>query len=49
MKIQRRQFLQLAQAPLSRQCRASLGQAYRTRPVRVIIGFGPGGVVDIVA
>jgi len=29
--------------------RVACGQAYPTRPVRVIIGFGPGGTADIVA
>ncbi len=51
MKLPRRQFLHLAAGAvalpaLSRIARA---QTYPTQPVRIIVGFGPGGVSDILA
>jgi tripartite-type tricarboxylate transporter receptor subunit TctC len=51
MKIPRRQFLHLAAgaAALSTASRIAWARSYPTRPVRVIVGFPPGGAPDIVA
>src|SRR6266511_4019799 len=51
MKLPRRNFLHLAAgaAALPAVSRVARAQAYPTRPVRIIIGFAPGGVVEIVA
>ena len=51
MKLPRRQFLHLAAvaAALPSVSRLAWAQAYPTRPVRIIIGFAAGGVVEIVA
>jgi len=47
----RRKFLHLAAgaAALPTISRVARAQAYPTRPVRIIVGVSPGGVVDIVA
>src|SRR5262249_37483530 len=51
MKLPRRQFLHLAAgaAALSAVTRIASAQAYPTRPVRIIVGFPPGGPSDIMA
>jgi tripartite-type tricarboxylate transporter receptor subunit TctC len=51
MKLPRRSFLQLAAsaAALPAASRFAWAQAYPTRPVRIIEGFGAGSALDIVA
>ena len=51
MKLPRRNFLRLAAgaAALSGGSRIAQAQTYPTRPVRLILGYAPGGAPDIVA
>jgi tripartite-type tricarboxylate transporter receptor subunit TctC len=50
MKLPRRRFLHLAAgaAALSAVSRIAWAQAYPTRPVRLIVGWPPGGAADVV-
>ena len=51
MKFPRRQFLQLAAgaALLPAVSRSAEAQSYPTRPIRLIIGYTPGGSADMTA
>lgn len=51
MKLQRRQFLQLAAAAVALPVTSGTAsaQAYPARPVRLVIGYTPGGSADLTA
>src|SRR5262249_33928955 len=51
MKLPRRRFLHLAAgaAVLAAVSRIARAQSYPTRPVRIIVGYPPGGSTDVMA
>jgi tripartite-type tricarboxylate transporter receptor subunit TctC len=51
MKLRRRQFLHLAAGVVALPVASGIARAqtYPARPVRIVVGFGPGGAADIVA
>jgi len=51
MKLHRRTFLHLAAGAAALPCvsRSALAQTYPNKPVRLIVGFAAGGVVDVFA
>ena len=51
MKLPRRRFLRLAAsvAALPAVPRIARAQAYPSRPVRIIVGYPPGGATDAMA
>jgi tripartite-type tricarboxylate transporter receptor subunit TctC len=49
MKFSRRRFLHVPVAALPAIAGRAWAQAYPSRPVRIVVGFGPGSAPDIVA
>jgi tripartite-type tricarboxylate transporter receptor subunit TctC len=49
MKVTRRDFLRLGAAVTAAFPSLAMAEVYPARPVRIIVGFGPGGTADILA
>ncbi len=51
MRLPRRRFLQWGTAAIAAAAgsRFAWAQNYPTKPVRIIVGFPPGGLTDVVA
>ena len=49
MKIPRRRFLYLAAGATAALSRVATAQSYPSKPLRIIVGFPPGGSTDTLA